>query len=348
MIDCSKEITKFHNEKVTLNQKTQNSMRERRNANRERIKTSLKDDDPQYKKMASQGSYAMYTMIQSDDNDYDIDDGVYFLEDELKDKDDKPMTTDKIKKIICDAVSTENLKEPPTIKKNCIRVQYKAGYHVDIPIYRIVEGNNQKEYYELASTDWKRSDPIAITDWFNNANVSKSPDDKNGRQMRRLVRLLKYFVKNNSWAAKRPSGFLLSVLVVECYSPQAERDDMALYYLLLAIHMRLSHSSKVYNPISKINGELDTSTDNISTIRFREGLKSKLNNLKPTLGNPKASKKDTLEAWGAFFNEKQYFNNLTAEEDDTNSSHNTAPKFDNWESKDDISAVSKKGGGRYA
>ncbi len=101
MIDCSKEITKFHNEKVTLNQETQDSMRERRNANRNRIKTALEEDGkPDYSSMVSQGSYAMHTMIQSEDNDFDIDDGIYFAKDELKNNDGTYMSVNKIKNII--------------------------------------------------------------------------------------------------------------------------------------------------------------------------------------------------------------------------------------------------------
>ena len=59
-------------------------MRKRRNANRDRLKKGLKTNEkPASREFVTQGSYAMKTMVQHPDSDYDIDDGVYFCKEDL-------------------------------------------------------------------------------------------------------------------------------------------------------------------------------------------------------------------------------------------------------------------------
>ena len=54
-------------------------MRDRRDANRKRIKKGIDDGKkPRSIEFVPQGSYAMKTMVQDPDNHYDIDDGIYF------------------------------------------------------------------------------------------------------------------------------------------------------------------------------------------------------------------------------------------------------------------------------
>ena len=79
MFDCSEEISRFHADLVNLPEATRTAMRERRNTNRDRLKSGLKSaNKPTPKEFVSQGSYAMRTMVQHQTNDIDIDDGVYF------------------------------------------------------------------------------------------------------------------------------------------------------------------------------------------------------------------------------------------------------------------------------
>src|SRR4051812_20987874 len=79
MFDCSEDVLAYHDAEVTLPTKSQTTMRNHRNANRDRLKKGLKDaDKPSPKEFKSQGSYVMKTMTQDSSNDYDIDDGVYF------------------------------------------------------------------------------------------------------------------------------------------------------------------------------------------------------------------------------------------------------------------------------
>ena len=98
MHDCNNDILAFHNERVTLSQELRTQMRDHRNANRKRLKDRLKEDGFALpKKFIKQGSYAMLTMVQDDDNDYDIDDGVYFAEEDLKDKDGNPLSASAVR-----------------------------------------------------------------------------------------------------------------------------------------------------------------------------------------------------------------------------------------------------------
>src|SRR3954468_6324383 len=84
MFDCSDDVLAHHDDEVTLAQAERTNMRGRRDANRDRLKKGLKDKKKSApREFASQGSYAMKTMVQHPDNDYDIDDGVYFDRDLL-------------------------------------------------------------------------------------------------------------------------------------------------------------------------------------------------------------------------------------------------------------------------
>src|SRR5712692_6722142 len=93
MYDCGKEVLGYHDDKVTLPQKERDEMRQRRDTNRTRVKTGLADNnDPKPSEFASQGSYAMKTMTQHSEKDYDIDDGIYFNKDDLKKNDGTDMS----------------------------------------------------------------------------------------------------------------------------------------------------------------------------------------------------------------------------------------------------------------
>ncbi len=148
--------------------------------------------------------------------------------------------------------STDNFKTPPEVRGNCVRIYYADGFHVDMPVYRTFEENGLS-HKELASTGtWKTSAPEDITNWFNGQVKAKSPDETNGRQMRRMVRLLKAWSKSrSSW--RMPSGFVLTVLVDEAYYNNPtwkDRDDLALLQVMRSIRNRLQLNERVYRPVS--------------------------------------------------------------------------------------------------
>lgn len=219
MFDCAKDVLAFHDEKVTLPQAERSAMKNRRNANRQRVKDGLDEaKKPKPIQFVPQGSYAMLTMVQDDENKYDIDDGVYFEQDALKGARGAAMSPLDVRQMLRDAVDDGSFKTPPEVRPNCVRVIYDAGYHVDLPAYRRVVTKdwlgNEKVHYELAGPEWERSDAREVTAWFDERNTKKSPDKENGRQMRRITRLLKKFAKSrSSWTSAILSGFGITVLV---------------------------------------------------------------------------------------------------------------------------------------
>jgi hypothetical protein len=158
MIDCSTEMTEYYDDEVALPSTARTQMRDHRDANRKRLRNGLtKAEKPLPKNFHSQGSYAMKTMVQHDDNKYDIDDGVYFDKDQLVGDRGGEMTALAVRQMVRDAVDDGSFARAPEVRKHCVRVYYQAGYHVDLPIYRKVEEKNWSgdvtSHYELASSD---------------------------------------------------------------------------------------------------------------------------------------------------------------------------------------------------
>jgi hypothetical protein len=138
MFDCSKEMKNFHGDKVTLSTDMRNEMRERRNNGRTRLDKGLERDGHKTPAYFAQGSYAMHTMVQDDAKEFDIDDGAYFSLAALTNADGIELTTTQAKERVRDAIrQDQRLKEPADIHDNCVRQVYPAGYHIDIPVYRI-------------------------------------------------------------------------------------------------------------------------------------------------------------------------------------------------------------------
>ena len=146
-IDCHSEMAGFHRDNVTLSNKQQGEMRTRRDAGRTRLENGLNEaKKPQPKEVRSQGSYQMRTMVQDDDNEYDIDDGAYFASDDLKDDASVALTPLAARRRVCDALVWDGrLKQEATVKRNCVRQIYAAGYHIDIPVYRIVSAKDEND-----------------------------------------------------------------------------------------------------------------------------------------------------------------------------------------------------------
>lgn len=155
MFDCSKDILAYHDDEVTLPHAERTNMRGRRDANRDRLKKGLKDKGkPAPREFASQGSYAMKTMVQHPDNDYDIDDGVYFDKAVLAGERGAEMTALQTRQMVRDALDDGSFKTPPEALKNCVRVYYTAGYCVDVPL---TAASRRRIFLEMKSitTNWR-------------------------------------------------------------------------------------------------------------------------------------------------------------------------------------------------
>lgn len=241
MYDCSKLISDFHKDYVRLTNTQRSEMRDRRDTNVGRIESGLADNDkPEIVEVINQGGYAMKTMTQSpeaSDGYYDIDLGVVFEADEAA----TPKTT---RGWVFDALTKKatNVKGDPEDTGKCVRIEYAAGYQCDFPVFKR-EWNGDNYAYQIALRDeWVVSSPAQINDWFKREIKERSPESSSPYQLRRVVRLLKYFGKTWSHASglRYPSGLLLTALAVESYHAVDSRIDESFYRTLRALGSRYS------------------------------------------------------------------------------------------------------------
>jgi len=163
----------------------------------------------------------------------------------------------------------------------------------------------EREHFELASTNWKRSDARDVTKWFEEQNALKSPPEKIGRQMRRICRLVKKFARSrNSWKKKTVGGFIITKLVEECYHPFASREDYAFYRTLTNIYDRLLSNQVVSHPVTQ-NEIITKDYDDPKIIFFRDNISgtiARLNNL----FLPDCTEKKAANIWNLVFNSKYF------------------------------------------
>ena len=300
MIDCAKDVRAYHNQDVTLPESEQDKMRDRRDANRRRLRKGLDNaSKPKPIEFVSQGSYAMKTMIRDPDNDYDIDDGVYFRKEDLVGERGAEMTSLQARQMVRDAVDDGKFKQAPEVRSNCVRVLYKAGYHVDLPVYRRVVTSTTSgdvTHYELAaSSGWKRSDARDVSKWYEDERA-KSDDSQ---QLRRINRHLKKYARSRqSWRSGILSGFGISVLVVERFRHH-EREDRALCDTMVAIRDRLNWNLEVAHPVTP--GDYITSgTDDARARSFRDKLIDAIDALQP-LFDADCTRERALKCWDKVF-----------------------------------------------
>ena len=348
MHDCHKDILAYHDEKATLPQPEQRDMRERRDANRKRLKKGLeRDDEPSLSKTESQGSYAHHTMVQQPDKDYDIDDGAYFRAADLIKPNGETRSALDVKKAVRRAIDDGTFKKPPKVRKNCVRIYYAAGYHVDVPVYRdVLDYFGYHQQYELASTDWKESDPARVTKWFNDRNKAKSPDEANGRQLRRTVRLLKAFARSRpSWRKRIATGFMITILIAdECYWSDKDREDRALYNTMLGIRNRLRGNRRIMHPV--VTGEeLTSGRDDAQTGFLLEKLDWALEKFQK-LHAADCTRDDALGAWDTAFG-TDYFSKRSSTGSNGGGGKGPAVIARPGESWPPWEPADKRGGGRY-
>ncbi len=357
MKNCHKDLIAYHNEEVTLPHKDRTEMRGRRDINRRRLKSGLqRDNEPKPMDCRSQGSYSMRTMVQQPDKDYDIDDGVYFDKEKLKGARGGDKSANDAKEMVRKALHDDSFRWPPEKLKNCVRVYYAEGYHVDVPVYRQVTETNiwgeNETYFELASTAWERSDPLAVTNWFLAANKDQSPDTANGGQLRRIVRLLKTFSRSRtSWKDRIATGFMITTLVVEKYRPNATYEDKALYNTMVAVRDRLNWDLKIKHPI--VEGEMLTKGSDDGRTKFLlEKLDWAIEKL-AVLFDPACTREQALKAWDQVFNATFFIERLANYESEIHKSvrgRGTAAALliKGAEYAATKEPVDKIGGGRYA
>ena len=290
MKDCSKDILNYHADEVTLSPATREKLRTNRDANRDRLKRGLeRNKDPMPDSFIIQGSDAMKTMTQHQTNDYDIDDGAAFAAEKLK-KDGVSFTPQEAKEMVRNAlIEGGGLSEKPAVKKNCVRVKYAAGHHVDIPVYRIIDDKKQ-----LAGETWRDSNPTEITDWFRTTEKRTHAQGEAEPQLRRLVRLVKRYSRRNLNASS-PSGLILTVLTAEIHATHDAREDRALREALRTIRNRLLVNTTVYNPASP-EEKLTKDKDEAKVKTFVDQIAKSLETL-TILDKANCRRSQALKAW---------------------------------------------------
>lgn len=310
-INCDADMTGYHRDEVTLALSQQKEMRDRRDNGRDRLRKGLDTaGKPQPREVHSQGSYQMRTMVQDPDNDYDIDDGTYFWTEDLKDDDGVELTPLEARQRVCDALKWDGrFNQEAEVKNNCVRQAYAAGYHIDVPVYRIVTekdwAGNDVEKYELASgNSWLISDARAVTKWFNDHVGELNSGQADGSQMRRITKLTKKFARRADWKANTTSGITISKLVVDHFVANAGRDDKALRQTWQMIHSALTWSTQVAHPV--VTKNLAEQGDAQVTY-FRDCLKAALDTLK-VLDRDDCTRAMAREAWDSVFDTKFFSN----------------------------------------
>ncbi|MEI7296249.1 hypothetical protein WCQ02_29250 [Paraburkholderia tropica] len=347
MANVNKQLLAFFKSEVALTEATKSDMRKRRHSCENRLERGLeRNKKPTVDRYVKQGSYAMHTMVQSNSITSDIDNGVVFHEDKLVGERGGKYSAYDAKCMVRDALNYDNsFERAPEVLKNCVRVYYADGFTIDMPVYRETgEGDSAK--YDLAAADWKHSDPEAVTEWFQNNVVQKSPDTVDGRQMRRMVRLLKAWSKSrSSWAL--PSGFVLSILTNEVYprGGYPDREDHALFQTVQAMRNRLRYNKTVYRPVPQYEAVTKSAADP-NMVSLYEKLDEAVDRLAP-LNDSQASDLEALKALKWFFC-TEFFDE---EIEDLEKAENEKAKaqFVSTESRQPAGPVVKSGGeGRYA
>jgi hypothetical protein len=257
IFNCNDEMSGYHADEVTLGKDDQDEMRARRNSGRARLLSGLqRDDHAAPSELASQGSYAMRTMHHDEETDYDIDDAAYFEGADLQGAFGIPLSPHSVRERVCQALQQDDrLKFPAENKTNCVRQRYPEGYHIDIPVYRIVRGTDASgdatTTYEHASGDqWVPSDARGVTRWYNGMVGELNSGQSDGSQMRRITRLTKKQGRSRTeWKKHTTSGITMTKLVVDHFVASAGRDDESLYLTWKGIHTALLSSTEVSHPV---------------------------------------------------------------------------------------------------
>lgn len=305
MYDCSKAFDKFYRTKVVLSAVEKNELRKKRKLNIRRLKDGLldynseKDTDYKISEDRIQGSMAMHTIVQNDENDYDIDVGIVFESENINEL--GPLAT---RNMVANALErkTKQFAEAPDVKTSCVRLNYvSTGYHIDFAVFRrSKEDSLENEYtYEHAGVDWSVRHIKALEEWFNEESKTK------GINFRKVVRLSKMFCKSrNSWK-NMPSGLIQTVLCDEKFDTSYSRLDELFYYTMKDIVARLEVCLKVQAPVDNGRALVTRKIDYVRMENWKNRLKSNLKDL-DILFEAECTYNDAMNAWSIFFNHKYW------------------------------------------
>ena len=139
MYDLSSKFNTFYDSYVVLSELQQTNLHKKKELNIQRLKDGLKEYNEENKTSYSiketcvQGSVVMSTVVQNENDNYDIDIAIVFDKSELGNK-----GAQATRNMVANALKrkTKQFNTEPEVKTSCVRVNYADGYHVDFAIYR--------------------------------------------------------------------------------------------------------------------------------------------------------------------------------------------------------------------
>ena len=276
MATLHKEFIQFNKELKLTPARKEGLKTSRKEINR-KIRNWFAENKPDelQPKFYGQGSFEMNTIVnpipefEGDTilRKYDLDYGVYFIENTGE---DNKQTIETWHNWLYEAVK-DHTNQDPIRKNTCVRVIFADGHHLDLPIYY-----KKDETISLAhkSEGWVESDPKEFYEWFNS---EKNP------QIERLVRYLKAwknFRENKNSSLHLPSGFSLTILVVNSYA-ENDNDDQSFRETIRNMYSELSRPGgfKCLRPTTPAGEDVFQGYSETRRASFLNALESLLNDM---------------------------------------------------------------------
>jgi hypothetical protein len=286
------------------------SLRKRMDANFKKIPLQDRRNLEMY--FQTQGSFIMDTIIKPVNDDFDLDDGVYFQGTQSRDERPEPQV---FHDWVYNAINHDNDYEKVTDKQTCVRVKYKLGFHIDIPIY-YADNFESPDLAEKVKW-WMLSNPVEFIGWFEEKTKSgfqkafiynslkyAEPYEKwltdirkADCQLRRLVRYMK------AWAdlkkAEMPCGIIMTILVAENFAVD-DRDDVAFYNTLISVRNYLQRNGfQCPRPTSPQGEDLFASSSQTTKEYFMNALNGLIRDADKALNAD--NEKDACKEWEKHF-----------------------------------------------
>lgn len=316
MANCH-ELFQHYNSAIKLSAADRSKLMLNRDSLRSRMKLNFSKIPGEQRRFLemyfqTQGSFIMDTIIKPLMDDFDLDDGVYFQGKQSREERPEPKI---FHAWVVNAVDKDNDYETVTDKPTCVRVKYKNGFHIDIPIY-YAEGFDSPDLAETIK-DWMLSNPVEFIAWFEEKTKSgfekafiyeslqyaerydKWLTDirKADCQLRRLVRYMK------AWAdlkkKEMPCGIIMTILVAENFAVD-ERDDIAFRDTLIGVRNYLNRNGfKCPRPTSPAGEDLFESTSEADKEYFRKALNALIESANKAVDAE--NEKDACKEWEKHF-----------------------------------------------
>jgi hypothetical protein len=302
MANCHDSFLQF-NSKIRLSEPNRQMLRSSRDLIRGRIDANFrKIADPskygQSVEFHSQGSYVMDTIITPIDEDFDLDDGVYFMGQLSRLQ--RPSTEQFHELVLQLLKPIEDTIAKVIDKPTCIRVQTDRGFHIDLPIYYA----GDKNCPDLAHTvdGWMLSNPLEFIEWFEEKtksgfqkgfllesrmfaayNTWKEDIRNKDVQLRRLVRYLKAWA--NLRKGEMPSGIIMTILAANNFVLD-NRDDISFTATLENIRKTLEKDFVCRRPTTPKGDDLFAAYTNSQKEYFMTALRTFASAARQALDNP--------------------------------------------------------------